>query len=54
MKKKQLKLSELKVSSFTTLEGREIKAGLERAADDSVANCDTDCIGRYCDPQQIA
>ncbi|MGB3184012.1 MAG: hypothetical protein WBB45_21645 [Cyclobacteriaceae bacterium] len=53
MKKKQFRLSELKVSSFTTVEGRELRGGFEREADGlggSVANCDTDCIGRYCDP----
>jgi hypothetical protein len=54
MKKKHLSLTVLKVSSFPTQEGRHVRAGMERIADVSVANCDTDCIGRYCDPNQLA
>lgn len=50
MKKKHLSLKELKVKSFTTADSRHVRGGLERIADGSIANCDTDCIGRYCDP----
>ncbi|MFA0960776.1 pinensin family lanthipeptide [Roseivirga sp. BDSF3-8] len=52
MKKKQLTLNELKVKSFTTADSRHVRGGLERIAevDGSIANCETDCIGRYCDP----
>lgn len=53
MKKKHLKLKDLKVQSFQVVDAKEVKAGLEREFDSAV-NCDTDCIGRYCDPNILA